>query len=258
MSAPDYPKCIGPAERRADAAMRLFCFPYAGGSAAVFRGWSTHLPHEIEACPIELPGRGARFGEPLELDWKPLVAELVNHLGPLLDKPFALYGNSVGANLSYEFARAVSKERGLEPVMLVVSGCGAPHWADGFPPMHTLPDAEFTAKLRELNGTPAEVLDCPELWELMLPIVRADYTVDETYAYQAGEPLTSPLIACCGHEDPLVSRERLEAWRQHTSGEFRAQWFEGDHFFVHNNEAEFVRFVAETCGQALALQPHGD
>ena len=258
MSAMEYPKWIGPAERRPDARMRLFCFPYAGGSAAVFRGWSAHLPPEIEACPIELPGRGARFGEPLATRWQPLVDELVEALEPMLDKPFALYGNSVGANLSYEFARAVARKRGVQPAVLVVSGCGAPHWPDGEPPMHLLPDTEFSEKLKALNGTPADVLNCPEIWELLLPIVRADYTVDETYAYIEGEKLACPLLACCGTDDPLVSRERLEAWGEHTSGDFQTRWFEGDHFFVHNLEANFVRAVAEACEPTLALQAHRD
>lgn len=258
MSASEYPACIGPADRRPNAALRLFCFPYAGGAASVFRGWSAHTPPEVEVCPIELPGRGLRFGEPLVERWQPLIAELQRELAPLLDKPFAFYGHSVGAFLCYELARALRREQGLQPVAITVSGCGAPHWPDDEPPVHQLPDDEFSSKLKALNGTPEEILNSPELWQLLLPIVRADYTVHETYAYEQGEKLSCPLLACCGERDPLVSRERLEAWREHTSGEFRTQWFDGDHFFLHQIEPRFVRFVAEAGARALALQPHGD
>ncbi len=254
MSADGYPSWIGPAERRPAARLRLFCFPYAGGAASVFRNWPAHLPEWIEVCPIELPGRGLRFGEPFVERWEPLIEGLVEALDPLLDKPFALYGHSVGAFLAFELARALSRDKGLRPAAMTVSGCGAPHRPAPGPLVHQLPDDELSQKLKALNGTPAEILESPELWQLMLPIVRADYTVHETYVCAPGEKLACPLTACCGERDPLVSRERLEAWAELAAGSFRTRWFDGDHFFLHEKEAELAGLATQACELATASE----
>ncbi len=165
------------------ASLRLFCFPYVGGGALIFRTWPNSLPATAEVCPVELPGRGTRLKETPFTRLLPLVQALAQALLPHLDKPFAFFGHSMGALISFELTRQLRRLYGLVPLHLFVSAHRAPQLPDPDPPIHTLPEAEFMEELRCLNGTPKEVLEQPELMELMLPILRADFALCETYIY---------------------------------------------------------------------------
>ena len=212
--------------------LRLFCFPYAGAGALIFHKWSDALPRDIEVCPIQLPGRGTRLTEPPFTKLPGLVEALARVLVPLLDKPFAFFGHSLGALIGFELARQIRRQHGLHPVRLFVSAGRAPQIPHRAPPIHTLPDNEFLAELRRLNGTPRELLDHEELMEVMLPIVRADFALYETYLYSAEPPLTCPISAFGGLQDRKVSASDLEAWRSQTSASFSLRMFPGDHFFL--------------------------
>src|SRR5215510_10563903 len=155
--------------------MRLFCFPYAGGTAAVFRNWPRYLSSEIEVCAIQYPGRGSRLAEPLRDDVVDVMNAVYSDLQPFLKKPFAFFGHSMGAMVSYEFARRLQREGQSEPLQLFVSGCVAPHERMFKEPTYHLPQPEFIAELRRLQGTPAEVLDNADLMQLMMPMIRADF-----------------------------------------------------------------------------------
>jgi medium-chain acyl-[acyl-carrier-protein] hydrolase len=210
----------------------LFCFPYAGGLATVYRPWAALLPSDVELCAIELPGRGARLKEAPVRQLMALVEAAADGLRPALDRPFALFGHSMGALVAFELARRLSAQ-GLAPLHLFVSGHAAPHLDSVEPPMHPLPDGEFIARLRDLNGTPPEALQDPELMEIMLPILRADFIACEQHV-PAPEPLLDvPMSAFGGIDDPEVSAERLEAWRPYTTRRFVARRFPGDHFFLN-------------------------
>ena len=148
---------------RPQARLRLFCFPYAGGGASIFRTWPDGLPADVEVCPVQLPGRGTRLMERPFTQLSPLVEALAQALLPLLDKPFAFFGHSLGALVSFELARHLRRQYGVHPVRLFVSACRAPQIPHRDRPIHTLPEAEFLAELRRLNGTPAEVLEHEEL-----------------------------------------------------------------------------------------------
>jgi medium-chain acyl-[acyl-carrier-protein] hydrolase len=212
--------------------LRLFCFPYAGAGALIFHKWSDALRRDIEVCPIQLPGRGTRLTEPPFTKLPGLVEALARVLVPLLDKPFAFFGHSLGALIGFELARQIRRQHGLHPVRLFVSAGRAPQIPHRAPPIHTLPDNEFLAELRRLNGTPRELLDHEELMEVMLPIVRADFALYETYLYSAEPPLTCPISAFGGLQDRKVSASDLEAWRSQTSASFSLRMFPGDHFFL--------------------------
>jgi len=231
----------------AQASLRLFCFPYAGGSSLTFRGWEAHLPATVELCPIELPGRGLRLQEPAFERLAPLAEATVQALLPYLDKPFALFGHSMGALLSFEVARRL-RRMGQEPGQLFVSGRRAPQWPDPDPPIHALPEAEFIAELRRLNGTPAAVLENRELMQLLLPTLRADFAVLDTYGYEPEPPLSCPIVAFGGLQDPDVTCEMLEAWRQQTCSGFSLQMLPGDHFFLHRVQP----LLGQTLHRALA------
>jgi medium-chain acyl-[acyl-carrier-protein] hydrolase len=213
--------------------LRLFCLPYAGGLATVYRPWAARLPPDVDLCAVELPGRGARLKESPVRDLTALVDAAVEGLRPALDRPFALFGHSMGALVAFELARRLGAQ-GLAPRHLFVSGHAAPHLPGVEPPMHPLPDHEFIERLRGLNGTPLEVLQHPELMEMMLPILRADFTACERYVPAPAPPLEVPISAFGGTDDPDVSQERLDAWRPYTSRRFIARRLPGDHFFLNN------------------------
>ncbi len=229
----------------AAAALRMFCFPYSGADASLFYRWQESLPASVEVCPVQLPGRGARLNEPLISGIQPLVDACGPALLPYLDKPFAFFGHSLGALIAYELARWTRKCIGREPEHLFVSACGAPQLPDRETSMHDLPEPEFVEGLRKLNGTPEAVLADTELRALILPILRADFTVCETYSYVEDKPLNCPISAFGGLQDAHVGRGRLEAWRVQTAAGFLVRMFPGDHFFINSDRALLMRVLAQ-------------
>lgn len=227
------------------ARFRLFCFPYAGAGASIFRTWLEDLPAEIEVCPIQLPGREDRLKETTFTRLSPLIKTLTPLLRPYLDKPFAFFGHSLGALLSFELTREFRRQNFPSPVHLFVSASRAPHIPDLDFPIHRLPEAKLTEYLRRLNGTPPEVLQNPELLKLFLPILRSDLAILETYFYATQEKLNCPISAFGGLEDTQVSQEQLGAWCDQTNGDFKLQMFFGDHFFLHNNRQLLLQAIAQ-------------
>jgi len=226
------------------AQLRLFCFPYAGGSAAIFRDWHRELPKTIEVCPIELPGRGSRMREPLFEELSFLIEALGEGLHPYLDKPYALFGHSFGALVSFEFACYCREHYHRLPHCLLVSGRQAPHLPD-LSPMHALPKENFIQEIERLNGTPKEIMRNPEMIELLLPILRADLKIDETYEYKPKPPLEIPLTVFGGEGDSEANRTQLEAWSQHGSREFSLQMFPGDHFFINTARLHLLQTLSQ-------------
>jgi len=161
-----------------------------------------------------------------------LIEALAQGLAPLLDKPFAFFGHSLGALVSFELARQIRGQYGTHPVRLFVSGGRAPQIPHRAAPIHTLPDKEFLLELRRLNGTPSELLNHEELMEIMVPLLRADFALYETYQYSTDAPLSCPISAFGGLQDHRVNDHDLEAWRAQTSSAFALRMFPGDHFFL--------------------------
>jgi medium-chain acyl-[acyl-carrier-protein] hydrolase len=237
-------------EPSARARLRLYCFPYAGGGASVFRGWSQGLPAEVEVCAVQLPGREDRIHEPGFSATSTLVDKLMEVVAPSLQPPFALFGHSMGAVIAFEFARRLRHERLTPPAHLFASGRVGPHIPDPDPPIHHLPDAEFIEELRRLGGTPEEVLSNDDLIQILMQGLRADFTLSERYTYSPGEPLGCPISACGGLLDRHVTREHLESWRQHTSASFAMRVFRGDHFYIHGERGPLLQWIH------AALVPH--
>jgi medium-chain acyl-[acyl-carrier-protein] hydrolase len=222
------------------ARLRLFCLPYAGGSATVYRAWLDALPAGVEVCPVELPGRGARITERPFDRLAPLADAVAQALRPHLDRPFAIFGHSMGAVLGFELARRLRAREGLVPRALFMSGRSAPQIRWTGTHAHLLGEAELIEHLRTLNGTPPAVLEHPELLELVLPLLRADFAVSETYEHAPDDPFDVPLIVFGGDGDPEVARAELDAWREHTRGPFRVHVFAGDHFFLQARQVELL------------------
>lgn len=171
------------------AVLRLFCFPYAGGSAAIFRKWVENIPQTIELCAVEFPGRISQIQTSPLTRIEPLVDAIATALLPYLDKPFAFFGHSMGALVSFEVARLLQTEYNLKPGYLFISGRQAPQIPPHTAPIHNLPEPEFLAQLRRLNGTPAVLLENAELMQILIPILRADFAVLENYTYIDKPPL---------------------------------------------------------------------
>lgn len=232
------------------ANLRLFCFPYSGAGASMFTKWVEKLPSTVELYAVQLPGRETRLVEPLFTRLPPLVEATAAALLPhLADKPFAFFGHSMGALLAFELARYLRRTQraadGLQPVHLFVSGHTAPQLGQRKPPIHALPEAEFVAELRRYNGTPEEVLQHAELRQLLLPILRADFALYETYVYTPDPPLDCPISVFGGMQDEDVPQEGLEPWRGQTRAAFSLQMFPGDHFFVNSTQNHFLPTLAQ-------------
>jgi medium-chain acyl-[acyl-carrier-protein] hydrolase len=216
--------------------LRLFCFPYAGGGASIFRLWSKDLPEEVEVCPVYLPGRENRFLEPGFTNVQELARTLTDQLLPSTDIPFALFGHSMGGLICYVWACHMRKWHNRTPTLIFISGQRAPQLPPLHAPIHHLPDAAFLDELFRLGGTPAAVMQNKELMELMLPLLRADFTLYETYIYRPDVPFACPISAYYGEQDHLVSAKELAAWREHTHGTFTLTGIPGNHFFLQSSQ----------------------
>jgi surfactin synthase thioesterase subunit len=226
--------------------IRILCFHYAGGSAAMFRDWPAALPAEIEPVAIQLPGRDGRHSEPPYENMRDLVADLIRVLEPLLDRPFACYGSSMGARVGLALAHALRGAGRPAPAKLFVASSAAPAlrapvrgWAES--------DAGLLGYLRDLGGTPARLFDEPELLGLFLPTVRADLKVVGTCPAPDRPPLATPIRAFAGSEDTDASPARMLRWREETSADFDLDVVPGGHFFT----AEGRRLVLDATAEDL-------
>lgn len=235
--------CVTCPKPHPHASLRLFCFPYAGGSSLIFRPWLKSLSTTIEVCPIELPGRGMQMKLAPFARLEPLIKSLAPALLPHLDKPFAFFGHSMGALVSFELTRLLRKKYGVSPVHLFISGRRAPQIPNLDPPIHALPEPEFIEELRGLNGTPQAVLENTELMQFIIPILRADFAVMETYVYTPELTLNIPITTFGGLQDPEVSVDQLQAWEEQTHSSFFQQMFPGDHFFLHSAQSSLLQFL---------------
>jgi medium-chain acyl-[acyl-carrier-protein] hydrolase len=196
------------------AGLKLFCFPYAGGGIWIYKSWPRYFSDTAQVCTVQLPGRGMRWNEPSYKRLVPLAQAIGEAIVPHLDRPFAFFGHSMGATVSFELTRYLRRWHKIEPVHLFVSGRPGPRIPE--PITYNLPDSEFIQELIRLNGTPKEVLGQPEVLKLTLPVVRADFEALQTYQYTEGPPLDCPITAFGGEEDREVGRGYLEAWRELT------------------------------------------
>jgi len=233
--------------RKADprAKLRLFCLPYAGGSATIYRDWGHYLPTGVDVTPIQPPGRGSRFKEAPYDSMDELVGDVTEALGQRLDLPFSVFGHSLGAMVGFELVHRLRERFGVMPRHLFVSGCRGPHLPRCGSQIHRLPDEQFIEGLTALNGTPREVLENPDLMQVMLRALRADFKLAETYGCSGKPPLDCPITALGGAEDESVPQEELEAWSLQTTGSFNMWVLPGDHFFLHASDTMVLQILAQ-------------
>lgn len=232
------------------ARMRLFCFPYAGGSASIYHAWPALLPADVELVAVQYPGRATRVHEPPCIRLGDLLDGLETAIPPLLDLPFAFFGHSMGATVAHELTRRLRAAGKPLPRHLFLSGRGAPQLPSTKRPIHALPEEEFLAAMREFNGTPSEILEHKELMELLLPVIRADFEALETWQYLEETLCNVPISAFGGIADNGVPLEHLDAWAACTSARFKRHVFPGDHFFLHQHFPAMLNIVSRALASA--------
>jgi medium-chain acyl-[acyl-carrier-protein] hydrolase len=226
--------------------LQLFCLPYAGGGSLAFRGWQSHFtPHNIALCPIQLPGRENRLDHPPYRSLTQLIPDLASVLASTLQQnplPYAFLGYSMGSLIAFELIKYTASHHFSLPKASIVAAANPPHWQNKAPNLHSLPDPALIAELKKFKGTPNAVLQNPELMALLLPLLRSDFQLLETYCYQPAAPLPLPILALGGEFDETVSVEALQQWQQHAL-QFTFQTFSGHHFFIHSHQAELIQSV---------------
>lgn len=231
---------------RPGARVRLFCFPYAGGGASMYRGWQEELPTTIDVCAVQLPGREGRLREAPVAELSRLVPMMADGLAAHLAAPFAFFGHSMGAVLAFELARELRRRALPAAAHLFASACPAPHLPDD-DATHTLPEDELIGRLRDLGGMSEEVLAHRELMEMILPVFRADASITETYDHVAEAPLAVPFTVFGGLTDAKATRADLDAWRQHTAAAFALAMVPGGHFYIQDaGRAPVMGAIART------------
>lgn len=242
----------------ANATIRLFCFPYAGGSAGIYASWAERLAPGVELVTVQLPGRAQRMAEPPHQTMESLVAELDAHASYVADKPCLFFGHSLGSRVAYEFACRLQAAGLPAPLHLIASGGGAPHVMHEGEPIHDLPFADFIAKLAEMNGTPAELLANREFMKLVAPTMRADFRIAYTHVSDK-TVLACPVTVLRGTDDSGVKEEHVLPWLELSAAGGRVVLVPGDHFFINERKDEVLDVVdgiVRGCLDDLARRPH--
>jgi surfactin synthase thioesterase subunit len=223
--------------------MRLYCFPYAGGGTASFQQWQAQCDPAIQVCPLQLPGRGARFGETPYSDWPSLIADLGQMLRSQGTLPFAFFGHSFGALVAFELTRYCQQHQLAMPQLLMVSGSAAPQNRGADRDLANLDDNALIESLKEYKGTPPEVLEHRELMELLLPTIRADFNLVSAYRYRPSHLLNIPITVFAGRQDTEIELEQVNAWQAETHRPATIYWCDGDHFFIHSERTKVLAHV---------------
>ena len=228
--------------------IKLFCFPYAGGSSAVYSKWSGLINKRlIDLRMIELAGRGIRMQEPLYKDVDEMINDIFTQIQPELDDgPFAFFGHSMGAMIAYELTRKLQQEQLPLPVHVFFSGRGAPHIKKGRM-FHNLEPEDFRRELILLGGIPDGFFDNEELAALFLPILRNDFRLSEIAPFEEKiTPLDSNITIFIGASEDL-SPDQRSGWNQHTKGNCRIYEFDGGHFFINEKALPVIRIIEQVC-----------
>lgn len=237
------------------ARLRLFCFHYAGGSASLYRTWPALLAASqpaIDVCAVQLPGRENRLREAPFTQMAALIRTLLPVLRPELDRPFVLFGHSMGALIVYELAQALRHTGGPLPAHLFVSGRRAPSLPDPLLPIHGLPTDDMLRAIGQRYGNlPELVMQDAELKAIYAPLLQADFTLVETYQPSTLTPLPCPVTALGGDADPFATEAELQAWRPLTQSPFDLHLLPGGHFYLQEQTDALLAYLVK----ALASRP---
>lgn len=231
--------------------LRVFCLPYAGAGASAYRGWALGAPADVEVHAVQLPGRETRVREACLDDVAQAVPPLAEAMAPLLDGPFVIFGHSMGAALAHDLGRHLITA-GHMPALMVFSGRRAPHLPPRKAPVHHLPDAQFKDALRAMGGTPPEVLGHAELMAFLLPMLKADFRMSETFTRAAEAAFPCPVLSVAGSRDAEAAPEDVARWQDLAAGRFSHHVFDDGHFFLHPHREALMDLILT---EALPVRP---
>ncbi|GAA2017404.1 alpha/beta fold hydrolase [Nocardiopsis rhodophaea] len=226
---------------------RIIALPHAGGAASALRSLVFALPETVDVLTVQYPGRQDRSSEPLIDDLKTLADHVADEVAPLDDLPLSLFGHSMGATVAYETASRV-EQRGIEVTVLFASGRRAPSiQRDGN--VHQRDDEGVITEIKSLGGTQSALLEDPEITDLFLPVIRADYRAVETYRHAPGTVVNCPISVLYGTSDPLVAPDEAQAWSRHTAASIEVHPFSGAHFYLDHQVEAVASLMADTCSR---------
>ena len=240
MSAEHWLRCPLPRPR---AEVRLLCLPHAGGSTSLYRAWPKLFPPQVEVLLVCPPGREHRLDDPFPADLLSLVRDLAVAVVPLLDRPWAVFGHSMGATVGHELVLQLLSRGHRAPVHLFASSRRAPQHYEHEGTMDLFGDEQLCAELVRLGGTDSALLELPELRELVLPAVRGDYRLLATHRTRPTGPVGCPVTAFIGDEDRRATTEGAPGWREWTTATFELVTFPGGHFYFSDRPQDVVEAV---------------
>lgn len=224
--------------------VRLFLFPYAGGSAYTYTHWVELFSDDlnIELVLVQFPGRASRGNELPHQTMASLMSELIEYASYITSCPYILFGHSFGSKVSYELAYRLKRLGLPSPKYIIASGSGAPHLPNESEPIHNLPRSEFISELEQLNGTPQEILSNNELLDFLIPLLRSDFKL--AYEYQAKVcRIACPIMVLGGIDDKGINLDQLHAWDELSESDLIIDFIPGDHFFIDYNEKLVVEKI---------------
>lgn len=230
----------------AEPRARVICLPNAGGGTSPYRSWAGPLSASgIEVVAAELPGRESKLDTEPFTDLRQVVDLLSEELSMLSPLPYAVFGHSMGALIGYELTRSVEARMLPMPRRLFLSSHRAAHIPAVRPFVNSLPTTQLIARLRDLGGTPTELLDSAELMEIYAPAIRADFAMIESYSHQPGALVLSPVTVLSGADDSSIALLDIEAWDQLVAARPISRIFPGSHFYHLNHRSELVQMIGD-------------
>ncbi|WEF32910.1 thioesterase II family protein [Pseudoduganella chitinolytica] len=245
-------KWFNPPRHNPAARVNLLCFHHAGGAASFYKKWPAALSPLVQVLPVQMPGRETRYDEAFAPSIGAMVDELLRHQHAFADKPYALFGHSLGALFGFELGRRLARVGAAAPRFLVASGHGAPRAEPAVEQLHGLPDRQFVDRMREkYGGISDEVMASEELLDFLLPRFRADIRIAEQHVSQDDTPVRFPVVALHGRADQSVSMADVQGWQDKTAARVSIHEFDGDHFFIETNERQVIGVVNKLLGDQL-------
>jgi len=242
-------------EARENAKIRLICIPHGGGGSHVYKEWAEKLPDFIEVYALNFPGRGSRREENAICNMFELRDKIANVISQISDKPYVMFGHSVGALVAYEVAKEIEKQGIMPPLRLILSAHKAPEDSKEDEPMYTLSDEDLMSKILELGLLPQNVLENKELLDFILPPLRADFEISETYEYEKSDALNIPITATFGKTDPLLNEQDIQKWEKYTNSEYKIKEYDGDHFYTVSKQDILFNDIVKELKQDLKALP---
>lgn len=232
-------------KEKPESQIRVIALPFAGGGPSAFHSWHPIFSDNIELIVINYPGRETRFTEKPVNDPEEMVSEIVNSLSDYSDKPFVLFGHSMGAMLAYFVTCELQRKQLMMPEILFVSGMRAPHIASRSEPVKQMNDEDLVNSLNKYGGMPAELFKNKELLQIFLPIIRADLEMLGRVPVEKSDNVNVPIFAYGGELDQTFTKDDLQQWDQYSDVEFKLHLMPGGHFYINQHRNELLRAIED-------------